>query len=1146
MDELQFNRPEVEVNKAATTGELRQGRFDSVVGRVATSVINLNSPDDPDFSLDDYLKKNPAYAPFAESLAYAEPKSGDQTDRAYFDILQERNRMEQRRSAMAPSVFLDMILDETNLLPTFKILKGSTALARMGGATATGTGIEIANQSLSAVGSPTFRKEDAILSVAAATAGTAFFSIGAEIGGRVIADAANGAYFHSRDRNIELLAMGRLQDQNFNLAEQRKAARPFGALDNETLSGEITFHSRRITGLEESISGLQAKQANGTLIPDENKMLDNFIRARSESELAFNDRMTEKSLRLVDEASVDGVVDPYRLVANYNPIPNPYHKILQMVPESFGVKAYDGLNMLKKFVHDMASNQASITVGQRAGIPLRGSVWTNSITDRRLWANVRKVANDAYAEELGASKGTLMGQSTTDLKARVLGNNVTRTQYLNEAARKRVFNEQASSPQEARAMQAIDDFYRTFEDRRKETRQIGRLARVLEEIEVSSARIRNTQTKLNDAQANNAPKHIVDAYRTRLADQQEELALYQSAKDVYESAPEQAAASSESFMNRVYDIPAILRAPDRFRAIIADHFRAKGSVIEYNPQTKRMQRKDLTGMTQQEIDGAVERVFLKITDNDRLGVEGADFLDSLTSPARQLDIDNKTLWEFISHDQEFLMQKYTEANSANYHFSQMYNNRTPKQVWEEIEDQLIADGYSKEAIDEMRLNTGVLEDRVMRGTQLRDPARWDNRGANFLKQFTTLNYLVNSGVSSISEFGKIISEHAIGDVFKGLGRMFIDPEFRKAMGETKTEFGDANEIAMGAFHQTVSEGMSRQVNPDNLWGKINNANHILNMLGPVTEFFKTFEGAMRQHTLIDYMRKSLKGEATEFESAYLNRYNLSIQDMRNILDRAPIQQNGSFNLSNVGQWEVAGVAPESIQKFRSAVQSGISNTIVSATPADKPIFVDGVMFVRQSSLRNIPWAKNLPEDPKYKGYVRVESGVGTLPFQFQSVTMAGMNKTFGAYASGMVRNRYAGLYAGMALGYLTLWSKTPDFVWDEMSESDKFGRAFDYASIAPLFSTMAYDSMSTQQTLGQDPFIAGLFSPKFNQQPSLTDFATTYLGPASSSLVDVGRGIGSIMGGDIAGGASQLIDATPLIGTITIQTMLDQFKSIAN
>ena len=98
----------------------------------------------------------------------------------------------------------------------------------------------------------------------------------------------------------------------------------------------------------------------------------------------------------------------------------------------------------------------------------------------------------------------------------------------------------------------------------------------------------------------------------------------------------------------------------------------------------------------------------------------------------------------------------------------------------------------------------------------------------------------------------------------------------------------------------------------------------------------------------------------------------------------------------------------------------------------------------------------------------MESGLGTLPFQFQSVTMAGMNKTLGAYTSGMVRNRYTGIMAGMLLGYVSLWAKTPDFIWDEMDEKSKFARAFDYASIAPLYSTMIYDSMAMSQTLGKD------------------------------------------------------------------------------
>ena len=1158
MNDLVFGpRDEVQVQEPAQFPELIESNFESVAERLATAARRIEPSgmvfgfdDDASFSLGEAIKKNPAYAPYATALAHSEPKSQEEMEWNYAMILNEEQRLNRFGTANLANVGYSMVLDPTNLIPNVRFVKAAdelfktgSAVSRIAGATATGAGIEVGNQALNYAGSPTYTTAKAVQSIAMVTAGSAALGSAFEGVARVGADAFSGSYRTNRNRTIDLLAMEELQNNVATLPARNKAEREFGDMGDEDLYGNITFEGRKIDGIQQALDEMEAKGET-----DDFK-LGNMLKARDEAEARFEALVSEKQARLVDDATVDGVFDPYRLITNLNPIPSPYRALLSYVPEQFGVKVSKGMDMLKKLTYETASDMASITEGQMAGVPNRGSVWTNSIVERRRVGALTAKAKDAYAEELGVSNARVMGQSTADLKARVTRSTLTFSQFYNEANRKRVFGEEPSSPAEAKAMNAITDFYDEISQQRLSVGQIGRLAQAEKEINVLKIGIKELEAKLKSQNARPANKRneaAITAYTKRIEDKKSDLTKYEAAKKLYEEAPQRAAGAQEPYMNRVYDIPAMKNNPDGFKAILAAKFRQDGSVLQFNPETKTMTRKDLTGMSEQEIDVAVDNVYTRITENEELGIEGADFLDSLMSPSRQLDISNREMWEFIQHDVELLTQKYVEGFAGNYHFAKMNNGKSPKQAWDEVEDQLIEDGYSADAINEFRKNFGVIEERVLRGTQLRNPARWDNRTANFLKQFTTLNYLTKSATSSISELGKIMSEHAVGDVIKGLGQMFINPEFRKLMGQVKTEYGDAMELAMGSFHQVYSEGMSRQVNTGTLWNKSLQANHILNGLGPLTEFFKTFEGALRQHTLIDYMKKTLKGEATEFESAYLNRYNISVKDMRAILERAPIAQNKSFNIANIDQWEVAGVPSESIQKFRAAMQSGISNVIVAATPADKPIFVDGVMFMKKSTLKNVPWARNLPEDPKYKGYVRMESGLGTLPFQFQSVTMAGMNKTLGAYTSGMVRNRYTGVMAGMLLGYVSLWAKTPDFVWDEMDEKSKFARAFDYASLAPLYSTMIYDSMAMSQTLGQESAIERVIDPKFEEPRSASGFITTLLGPASSTVSDV-VGVGtSFFGGNVSEAAKELYKLMPLIDTLGVRMITDQISDIAN
>lgn len=1145
-----------DINKVKPTvgvEELGRNRNSSVSDRLSSALRRqFEFTDDPSFNVSKFLKENPAYSEYSGALINSAPTSEAEAVANLTLMRRNQKRADDSFRASGTSHLAAMATDPTNLVPQLKLFKAGRMAANLTEAGITAVGIESTNQALTASAGVNFDINHAVQQVAIAGASTVAFASVLGFGGKLYGDAVNGAYRNNRNRVIEIQAMERLQTEMAEGPTVARAQRDNGHLSDEDLNSQITYNARQVSAVDETIQELEA---TADLTPDQGFKLSNMKRAREQSSAEFNLFMKEKTQRLIDEATVDGEVDIYALVSNYNPIPNPFSKILSLTPEKLNVTATAGLNMLKKHVHELASNQGNVTVGQMAGLPLRNSVFTNSITDRRTWASTRDLAQDSYAEDLGVSNARLMSQSVTDLRARVTGGNPTFKEYFNEAYRKRVFDEPASTPAEKRVMDSIDDFYNGWEAKRRDAGQIGRAKALESEIgiaEVRLVKLREKLTKFNsDARNPNLTRRqlksknkAVAYYRKRVAEQEASLSQYKSARDAYGDGSVVPAGPKEAFANRIYNVAAIEANPNGFKSLLKSNFTKNGSVQEYDPNTKTMRRKDLTGMSEQQIDEAVDRVYNSIVNDKNVMVEGAGFLDNLTAPSRQITLGNKDLWEFIHHDATYLMQKYVETSSPNLRFAELNANKTPKQVWDEIEDQLIDDGHSVESINMMRLNYGVLEERVMRGTQLRDPSRWDNKASNFLKQFTTLNYLTKSGVSSMSEFSKVISEHKIGDVLKGLGRMMVDPEFRRAMKHVKTQFGDANEINMGAFHQVVSEGMSRQVNPDDLWGKVNQANHILNGLGPISEFFKTFDGAMRQHTLVDYMQKTMNGTASRFESAYLNRYNLSIADIRNIMERAPIQQNGTFNLSNIDQWEVAGVNPDSVQKFRAAVQSGISNTVISATPADKPIFVDGVMFMKKSTLRGVPWARKLPEDDKYKGYVRVESGVGTIPFQFQSVVMAGMNKTLGAYTSGMVRNRYAGIFSGMALGYLTLWSKTPDYIWDQMDEKDKMFRAFDYASLAPLYSTLIYDSVQANQSFGGNSIISDYVQPKFKEDRNIVDGISMAGGPATSNIIDVTRGFSALSNGDFEGGADELYNAIPLIETLVLGPVLDQIADM--
>jgi hypothetical protein len=217
------------------------------------------------------------------------------------------------------------------------------------------------------------------------------------------------------------------------------------------------------------------------------------------------------------------------------------------------------------------------------------------------------------------------------------------------------------------------------------------------------------------------------------------------------------------------------------------------------------------------------------------------------------------------------------------------------------------------------------------------------------------------------------------------------------------------------------------------------------------------------------------------------------------------------------------VNQETVQTFRTALNSGVLNTIMSGTPADKPIITDGTAYIPMRIARQF----GMQEDARFRGYARVQNGFLGLPFQFYSYTLANVNKTVAALATGQVKNRAIGIGTMMGLAYLSLKLRTPDFVWEDMTVQDKFARSFDMSGVMALYSDLFYTSMHTSLALGGPNITGGILSPKFPQEPSMLDAVTGFAGAGPSWLADTATGIYEFANGDYAGGGKTVARNLP-------------------
>lgn len=497
---------------------------------------------------------------------------------------------------------------------------------------------------------------------------------------------------------------------------------------------------------------------------------------------------------------------------------------------------------------------------------------------------------------------------------------------------------------------------------------------------------------------------------------------------------------------------------------------------------------------------------------------------------RKLDIPNSLVYDFIQNDPLAVMRAYTQRVAPQYEFAKMFGGKSIDDVLDDIDDDMMKAGHSMNQINAVRRDVLHMYDRVV-GTVLREPHSWDQRTATVLRDAAQLNYLGSAGFATLADFAKIMMEHELKDVFKALFSTITDSRVRLSSQEGKLA-GEIHEVISGESHMRLVDDVSN--NPfsegayDKYVGKLKWGFYQLNLLAPLTNIMKKMDAVVRGHSIVQMSVRLAGGDKkpTKFEIEYLARYGIDkakAKQIRQLVDDGIIEQteNGLY-LPNTDKWPVEAHALR--KEFRSTMNSGIMNTILMGTPADKPIITDGVVYVPYRIAKNF----GMSEDPKFRGYSRIENGLLGLPFQFYSYTLAAVNKITASYATGQARNRAVALAASMGLAYMGLELKNPDFVMDNMAIEDKIARSFDMSGVAALYTDVTYTAMHTSMALGGPDISMGLIQPKFPQKENYADAAVGLLGAGPSIGLDVGRGVTDLITGNYGEGSKQIVRSLPL------------------
>ena len=887
-------------------------------------------------------------------------------------------------------------------------------------------------------------------------------------------------------------------------------------------------------------------------------------------------------------------------------------------------------NTVKLTMLDIANDAGILLNANKQGFAIKNSVFQNAKLRDGEWVQ----AYDEIVSIWGESHGKGVTQPLDYMYKRK-----DFEQWLTEVDSKAIRGQKPADDFEAKAMDALNNFYSKWESRLSERGLIGNKGFYLNDIAKRQSRIdtingtieryRGTPEfdRLQGIVSRNSD--IIDQHKATLED--------------LDSAAPILPANEDIFRPRYWDKDGIRKDRAGLEKILSNWFRQNPEGYGISPTGKW---EKVTYSTSEEAiakraSDAVDSI-LGLKDVTDVDVATFGYGKSKHLKHRGIDIPNKLVLDYIHRNPVSIMKAYTARTAPRYEFAAKFDGQEIDDILDDKMSEMLASGMSLEKANAASRDIRHMYDRVA-GTVLREPDALNQKAAEVLRTAAQLGYLGKAGLSTISEPAKIMMEHGIGKTMKGLFSILDDNQLKLGAKEARIA-GEALEILMGSSHLRLVDDMGNNPLRSNFMDKSKNAFYLLNGLAPITRIFKDFDGMMRSHTIIDYSVRLTQGKATKMEQEYLLRYGIDF-DTAGKIANAPWQKSKSgMYMANTESWsntiefpsttadivtgptntyaksgrykpafyrdkdktiyidedyirdimwaergwenprvegvkpiekgiintpddyvtfikmheimhtihsskslgfdkrtkkgladyenaindmavaeikKQARVDPETVKSFRNALSSGIANTILMGTPADKPIITDGIAYIPM----HVASKFGMKEDSKYKGYARIENGLLGMPFQFYSYALAATNKTLAAYGHGQLKNQFLGTAIAMGLGYISLELKTPDFV--ELSPQDKFARAFDYSGVAALHSDLFYTAMSTSLALGGPNITGGALQPRYPQEASTSDAITGLLGAGPSIGMEYANGMANMLTGNVGEGSKEFIRALP-------------------
>jgi hypothetical protein len=592
---------------------------------------------------------------------------------------------------------------------------------------------------------------------------------------------------------------------------------------------------------------------------------------------------------------------------------------------------------------------------------------------------------------------------------------------------------------------------------------------------------------------------------------------------------------------RYFNIDAIATRTEEFKNILRSWYQA-------NP-IGTQSAKDIETSINKTVDKIINKT--RIDDEDFMGYGLSKHLRH-----RELDIPNHLLIDFIETDPTDVAMYYMMRTGSKIEFANQFKGKSMNDLVDMEELAMIRNNNTAEEISKAKQNLFHGYDRVV-GTAIQRPDAFNRRISRALTDWTAYAFLGRAGLSSLPELGMIVMQNAsrqgpLG--WQNLGGTFKAMTDFKAIGMGVKEVqlaGEALDMTLGVAQNRMYEDYLRSPFTKGI-SKLNEKGkrlfYTVNGLAPITQITKQMTGVLGQHTLIERSIKMVDGTIDQEGIELLSRYGLTMKDAKKIkalADDGTIQtsESGRLFLANTEAWG----NQQLVRKYRGALASMTRNTIINATPADKPIIIDGVVYARMNpALRAMGYKVDKRTSTIGYEVARIESGVMAFPFQFWNYTLGATNKILASSFDSERTGKVAGFVAMLSLGYMTLAAKNFRS-FSNMDYEDQLIRAIDQTGITGIYSDLFYMGLHARHRLGDLDRDDTLIQPKYKVNPPSNlgaglETATDFAGATPSYLFDVADSAYLFANGDTDEAISKALRLTPVSSLYGFRTLIGEVQ----